>query len=106
MSRETTFKEGAAVCGYEYSGKAQLESDIKSMEADVNYYKQRLLAMSCATPKDITPENREPLQYVEEEFEEVWDELQDRLFRLGDLYTIQLNEDCIDDGKGEQVSSR
>lgn len=101
MSRETIFKQGAAICGYEYSNKSQLESDIKSMEADVNYYRQRLLAMCCATPKDITPKDGDPLQYVEQEFEEVWDVLQEWMFRLSDLYTIQLNEDCIDDGKGE-----
>lgn len=101
MSRETIFKEGAAVCGYEYSNKARLESDIREMESDVNYYKQRLLAMCCATPKDITPKGDEPLRFVTQEFDEMWDELQDIMFRLSDLYTIQLNEDCIYNGKDE-----
>lgn len=35
MSRETTFKEGAWVGGYEYSNATQLTEDIAKHEADV-----------------------------------------------------------------------
>ena len=96
MNRETTFKEGAAVCGYEYSTSAQLKEDIAKKEADVAYYKERILAMCMATPKDITPNGADPVENVHLTFNEIWDELQDELFALSNLCVIQFNEDCVE----------
>ena len=95
MSRETHFKEGAWIGGYEYSDERTLKEDIAKKENDVLWYKEKLLALAVATPKDITPDGDGPLEHVTLIFDELWDELQDELFRLSDLYTVQLNEDSV-----------
>lgn len=102
MSRTTIFKEGAWIGGYEYSDKNTLQRDIGSKEADVNYYKEKLLALCCATPKDITPKDGDPLHFVTREFEDVWDELQEVMFSLAAMYFIQHNEGHIDMGEEPQ----
>lgn len=104
MSRETHFKEGAWVGGYEYSSATQLKEDIAKKEADINYYKERLLALAMATPKDIAPQGEDPFEYVKQMFDELWDEIQDETIALGDLYTVQLNEDCVEKWTNEQDS--
>lgn len=104
MSRETHFKEGAWIGGYEYSTGARLKEDIAKHEADVAYYKERLLALVMATPKDITPDGDDPMEHVKQTFDEIWGELRDLLFRLSDLYTVQLNEDCVEKWTNEQAS--
>lgn len=96
MSRETIFKEGAWVGGYEYSSATQLAEDIAKKEADINYYKERLLALAMATPKDIALQGEDPFEYVKQIFDELWDEIQGETLRLGTMYTVQLNEDYID----------
>lgn len=96
MSRETIFKEGAWIGGYEFSNSTRLKADIAKKEADVAYYKERLLAMCMATPKDITPKDDNPIEHIHFSFIDLWEALQDEMFALGDLYTIQNNEDCID----------
>lgn len=99
MSRETIFKEGAWVGGYEYSNATQLTEDIAKKEADINYYKERLLALAMATPKDIAPQGEDPFEFVKQMFDELWDEIQDDTIALGNMYTVQLNEDYIDNGE-------
>lgn len=99
MSRETIFKEGAWVGGYEYSSDAQLKEDIARKENDVMWYKEKLLAMAMATPKDITPGGDDPLEHVKLAFDELWDEVHDELFRLSDLYIIESNKEYIDNGE-------
>ena len=102
MSRETIFRDGASVGGYEFSSATQLTEDIAKKEADISYYKERLLALAMATPKDITPDGSDPLEQVRETFSDVWDELQDELFRLSDLYLIEANKEYIDNGSAPQ----
>lgn len=104
MSRETHFKEGAWIGGYEYSSATQLKEDIAKKEADINYYKERLLALVMATPKDIAPLGEDPFEYVKQMFDELWDEIQDETIALGNLYTVQLNEDCVEKWTNEQAS--
>lgn len=99
MSRETHFKEGAWIGGYEYSTGARLKEDIAKREADVAYYKERLLALVMATPRDITPDGDDPMEHVKLTFDELWDELQDELFRLSDMYLIEVNKEHIDNGE-------
>ena len=98
MSRETHFKEGAWIGGYEYSDERTLKEDIAKKENDVLWYKEKLLALAMATPKDITPDGDDPLEHVNLTFDELWDELQDELFRLSDLYLIEVNKEYIDNG--------
>ena len=102
MSRETVFKEGAWIGGYEYSNERTLKEDIAKKENDVLWYKEKLLALAMATPKDITPDGSDPLEQVRETFSDVWDELQDELFRLSDLYLIEANKEYIDNGSAPQ----
>jgi hypothetical protein len=102
MSRETTFKDGAFVGGYEYFNSTQLTEDIAKKEADIDYYKERLLALAMATPKDIAPNGEDPFEYVKQMFDELWDEIQDQTLALGNMYTVQLNEDYIDKGETPQ----
>ena len=96
MSRETIFKAGAWVGGYEYFNATQLTEDIAKKEADISYYKERLLALAMATPKDIAPQGEDPFEYVKQMFDELWEEIQDHTLQLGTMYTVQLNEDYID----------
>ena len=96
MSRETIFKGGAWVGGYEFSNERTLKEDIARKENDVLWYKEKLLALAMATPKDITPDGADPLEHVKLTFDELWDELQDELFRLSDMYLIEINKENID----------
>jgi len=98
MSKETIFKDGAWVGGYEYSTPERLEDDIRKKEACVNCYKQKLLAMACATPSDVTPAGQDPLEHVSLLFNDLWDDLQEEIFSLSTMYTVQLNEDNINMG--------
>ena len=102
MSRETVFKEGAWIGSYEYSNERTLKEDIAKKENDVLWYKEKLLALAMATPKDITPDGSDPLEHVKLTFDELWDELQDELFRLSDMYLIEINKENIDDGSAPQ----
>lgn len=99
MSRETIFKDGAWVGGYEYSSATQLKEDIAKKEADISYYKERLLALAMATPKDIAPNGEDPFEYVKQMFDELWDEIQDQTIALGNMYMVQLNERYV---RGEE----
>lgn len=98
MSRETIFRHGAWVGGYEFSNHATLMEDIAKKEADISYYKERLLALVMATPKDIAPQGEDPFEYVKQMFDELWDEIQDDTFQLHALFLIEHNEDYIDNG--------
>lgn len=98
MSRETTFRHGAWVGGYEFSNHATLMEDIAKKEADISYYKERLLALVMATPKDIAPQGEDPFEYVKQMFDELWDEIQDETFLLHALFLIEHNEEYIDNG--------
>jgi len=99
MSKETIFRDGASVGGYEYSSATQLKEDIAKKENDVLWYKEKLLALAMATPKDITPDGADPLEHVKLTFDELWDELQDELFRLSDMYLIEMNKEHIGNGE-------
>lgn len=99
MSRETIFKDGAWVGGYEFRDKQSLDRDIKYVEDSVEYYKRRLYAMVYASPRDITPQGQEPLQYLQNEFEDIWEELEDNIFTLARLHIIENNEEYIDKGE-------
>ena len=103
MSRETIFKDGAWVGGYEYSSATQLKEDIAKKEADISYYKERLLALAMATPKDIAPNGEDPFEYVKQMFDELWNEIQDETFALGNMYTVQLNEEYVNNGENPQM---
>lgn len=99
MSRETVFKDGAWVGGYQYSDKRTLEVDIKRLTETVEFWKRRLYAMAHASPRDITPQGEEPLQYIQNEFDDIWEALEDDLFALSRLYIIENNEEYIDKGE-------
>lgn len=99
MSKETIFRDGASVGGYEFSSATQLTEDIAKKEADISYYKERLLALVMATPKDIAPNGEAPYEYVKQMFDELWDEIQDQTIALGNMYMVQLNERYV---RGEE----
>lgn len=99
MSRETIFKEGAWVGGYEFRDKHTLELDMKHLAESIEYFKRRLYAMVHATPRDIAPQGEEPLQYIQNEFEDIWEALEDDIFALGRLHIIENNEEYIDKGE-------
>ena len=96
MSRETVFRKGAWVGGYEFSNATQLKEDIAKKEADIHWYKEKLLALAAATPKDITPEGDDPLEHIKLTFDALFDDLQDEVLQLGVMYVVQLNEDYVE----------
>ena len=99
MSRETYFKEGAWLGGYEYSNDNQLERDIEEKKEMISYFKERLLAMAIATPKDVVQGDDNPLESLHLEFREIWRELEDELVSLGFLYFVKNNIEYIDNGE-------
>lgn len=101
MSRETIFKEGAWVGGYEYSNHATLVGDIAKKEDYIRWFKEKLLALAMATPKDITPDGADPMEHVKLTFDELWNELQDETFQLHALYLVEHNEKYICNGESE-----
>lgn len=89
MSRETIFKDGAWVGGYEYSDERTLQADISKQEADLNFYKVRLAVMTgMANTEDVAEE-------VHQDLEELWEEIQEAMFRLAYMYMIENNKDYI-----------
>ena len=99
MSKETILRDGASVGDYEFSSATQLKEDIAKKEADISYYKERLLALTMATPKDIAPNGEAPYEYVKQMFDELWDEIQNQTIALGNMYIVQLNERYV---RGEE----
>jgi len=95
MSRETTFKDGAWVGGYEYSSATQLTEDIAKCEAEISDLKAQIYGLVCATPKDITPALEDPKTYISVAFDELMDDLQEAVIRLADMYIIELNKEHI-----------
>lgn len=96
MSRETTFKAGAWVGGYEYKDHEALMEDIKQAENDLAQCTAQLMALVCVTPSDVTPVGEDPLVYMQSSFDDWWADAQVAIYRLGTLYTVENNEEYVD----------
>lgn len=95
MRRETRFKEGAWIDGFEYHNEAQLKDEIERYESLLYEYKTEFaIRLGMNNPDG----NAEELFF---EFEELWEALQDTMFRLSDLYVIEGNKDYINNGESE-----
>lgn len=93
MSRETHFKEGAWIGGFEYHNEAQLKGEIERYESLLYKYKTEFaIRLGMNNPDG----NAEEMFF---EFEELWDAMQDTMFRLSDLYVIETNKEHIDNGE-------
>lgn len=89
MSRETIFKDGAWVSGYEYTDERTLQNDIAQTERDLNFLKTRLAVMTgMANPEDVAEE-------LHESFEELWEDIQDEMLSLMSMYVIDNNKEYI-----------
>lgn len=100
MSRETIFKDGAWVGGYEYSSATQLKEDIAKCEEEITRYREQFLALAVSTPRqimhNIVKNGGNPYEEIRLLFWELWDDMQEATIRLANLYTIQLNEDKVE----------
>lgn len=107
MSKETIFKDGAWVGGYEYTSATRLTEDIARCEANISQYREQLLALAVSTPHDIMEniieEGGNPFDEIRLLFDELWDGMQDETLKLGTLYTVQMNEDFVDMGDAPEL---
>lgn len=93
MSRETYFKEGAWIGGFQYYNEAQLESEIERQEEILGKFKSEMaIRLGMNNPDG----DAEDLSF---EFEELWDAMVDTAFQLARLYIIDLNKEYIDNGE-------
>lgn len=96
MSRETSFKEGAWISGYQYSNPSTLQSDIEEAESMIKWFRDSLLVLAASNPKDITPEGEDPAEHIKLEFRQLWEELEEAFWDLHKRQFIQFNEEYID----------
>ena len=93
MSRETRFKEGAFIAGFEYHDDNQLQREINRYEELLSKYKTEFaIRLGMNNPDGDAEELRL-------DFEELWEAVQDVSFRLSDLYVIESNKNYIDNGE-------
>lgn len=103
MSSETVFKAGAWVGGHEYTDEERLKNEIGRAEENIGFYREKLLALAVSTPQDIMADiiedNGNPLDEIMLLFDELWEGMQDEVFRLANLCVIENNIDYIDNGE-------
>ena len=96
MSRETSFKAGAWIGGYQYSDSGTLKSDIEEAESMIQWFRDSLLVLAASNPKDITPEGEDPAEHIKLEFRQLWEDLDEAFWDLHRVQFIQLNEEYVD----------
>lgn len=95
MSRETYFKKGAWISGFQYYNEAQLEQEIEHQEDLLGKYKSEFaIRLGMNNPDG----DAEDLFF---DFEELWNAMQDVTFMLARLYVIDQNKEYIDNGEDE-----
>lgn len=101
MSRETSFKEGAWIGGYEYTNSTQLQVDIEECESMIQWFRDSILILVASNPKDITPEGENPAEHIKLEFGRLWQDLEQEYWELYRRRFIQFNEEYIDMGNAQ-----
>lgn len=96
MSRETTFKEGAWISGFEFRDENHLHREIGDQEKLLGKYKTQFAILYGMACRAGNPEESDGLLI---EFNELWEGLQDTMFSLAKLYVVNLNIDYIDNGE-------
>lgn len=88
MSSGTFIKVKRYYKHYHYKDKELLKEDISTAKIKLEQAKASLLALSMATPKDLTPDGEDPCDYIEicfnRKFEE-YIEADYNLFALQDI---------------------
>ena len=96
MSRETTFKEGAWISGFEFRDENQLHREIEDQESLLGKYKTQFAILYGMANRDGKPDESDGMLH---EFEELWEGLQDVMFHLARLYVVDMNKEYIDNGE-------
>lgn len=71
----------------------QVESKQKEVEKEIIKLKGKILSLALATPKDITPSDNDPIDYISDNLNETLDNLCENIY---DLHTIDTIEGILD----------
>lgn len=74
--------------------KIELQEKIKETEALIKDLWLDIDRLTVSNPKDITPNNEEPLFYISSKVEELKETIEEKTILLGKLYLL---DDCKDD---------
>lgn len=78
--------------------KVELQQQLSEARADLAKAKGTILALCVATPKDICPSDQDPIIYINESFERLWEEIQDIEYRINALVDIADGWDTKEEG--------
>ena len=85
MSRSETLKtvvQNVCIRGVNFSSAKDIDRQIEDTLTTIDYWKAQLKMLVVATPKDITPGNTSPIEYVEMKTNEIIDALEDEYEKL------------------------
>ena len=71
----------------------QIESKQKEIEKEIIKLKGKILSLALATPKDITPSDNDPIDYISDNLNEILDNLCENIY---DSYTVNTIEGILD----------
>ena len=77
-----TAKQSICIRGINFSSAADIDRQIEDALTTIDYWKSQLKMLVVATPKDVTPENGSPLEYVETKANDIMDALEDEYEKL------------------------
>ena len=85
MSRSEILKtaeQSVCIRGINFSSAADIDRQIEDALITIDYWKSQLKMLVVATPKDVTPENGIPMEYVETKANDIMDALEDEYEKL------------------------
>ncbi len=100
MSQGTYFTaKDVYISRHLFSSVEEVEEQIKDYNIYINKLKLRLYGMVCSTPRDIIPvgdEGWEPLEYVQKEFEEIVENIEEYTYIIYKLELLKDNWDTME----------
>ena len=89
MSSGTYVKVGRYYNHHHYHSIAEIDEKIVEVSKKIEEVWARILSLCTATPRDITPQEEEPVQYINDRLEILREYLEDCDYQLQALHDIK-----------------
>ena len=77
-----TVEQTVYIRGISFNSAKDIDRQIRDALTNIDYWKSQVKMLVVATPKDITPGNTSPMEYVEMKTNEIIDALEDEYEKL------------------------
>lgn len=77
-----TVEQTVYIRGISFNGAKDIDRQIRDALTNIDYWKSQLKMLVVATPKDITPGNTSPMEYVEMKTNDIMDAIEDEYEKL------------------------